>query len=193
MPNRDAAATGPELVAAALELAELGFYMVPVVPGTKRPPSRLARAMLTLRQTTPRSFHDYFGDGDMEIAPVLHVSGHVALDVDLKVKEVDVAGAFVKFEQKAGYGLVNRLSDVTATETTPNRVGITGSRCRREFPRRTQLRPAVAGIELQQHLLSGRSESGAEVVTSPRARASWSCPGRSWSGAQTGGRVDGRH
>ncbi len=149
----DAAATGPELVAAALELAELGFSMVPEVPGARKPPFKTGPGHADGASNDPEVLRDWFSEGRWDIALVLHLSGHVALDVDLKLKTVDVAGAFVKLEERAGFGLVHRLSDVTATELTPNGgfhylFSLPDGVDKREL--RGRLSP---GLELQSHLL----------------------------------------
>lgn len=115
-------------VAAAIELAAIGFHIVPIVPGLKRPPFKTGPGHAEAATRDPEQLAAWFEHGRWEIGLVLHLSGHIALDVDIRRETAaKTIATFTRLEALAypsepGSGrLAPRFGDVTATQVTPSR------------------------------------------------------------------------
>jgi hypothetical protein len=151
-------------LAAALEWARLGLHVLPIVPGTKRPPFRTGEGH-SAATTDPELIERWFSVGDYWLALVLHLSGHCAADVDIRPGSNAAADQLVQLERLTGHSMRRRWSDVTACQTTPQRgwhyiftrpAGVTREELRKNL---------TANIELQQQILVMAPSKGRRTVT----------------------------
>lgn len=147
-------------IAAACELAAIGFHIVPIMPGLKRPPFKTGPGHAEAATRDPEQLAAWFQRGHWEIGLVLHLSGHIAIDVDLhRETAAKTIAAFTRLEALAyppqpGSGPFNRrFGDETATQVTPKRgwhyifqlpEGTDGGTLRSQL---------VPHVELQRHIL----------------------------------------
>jgi hypothetical protein len=73
----------PETLRAALTLAELGWYVLPILPGQKRPPFRTGKGHADGASRDVQKLVEWFDEpSSYQLGIVLHLSGLVAVDVD---------------------------------------------------------------------------------------------------------------
>src|SRR3954453_17693826 len=85
----------------ALLLAALGFFPIPLVRGTKRPPFKTGPGHAHVATRDPDVLRSWFARDRFDIGVVLHLSGHVAPDVDVKHSSPGLA-ALRQLEEQTG-------------------------------------------------------------------------------------------
>lgn len=148
---------------AALELARLGAYMVPILAHEKRPPFKTGKGHADRATRDPSQLYEWFNDTrTWQLGVVLHLSGWVAVDIDPRPDNQAMAHAAIL----EGHGRF-QLSD-TAWETTPSG----GLHYIYQTPAgvdSTQLAKTLApGVELQHNLLVVAPSRGRVWMKHPR-------------------------
>jgi len=147
---------------AAVHLAALGFHVLPIVAGQKRPPFQTGPGHRDAATRDVETICRWFiQHADWDVALVLHMSGHVAIDVDLKDGRKDQTIRWLqKFEAMAG----GRFADQTACQVTPKG----GWHYIFEAPEGVDLRSRLAPtIELQRHILVVAPSAGRRWINHP--------------------------
>lgn len=158
--ERQQSTPAPIRIAAAVELARLGYFVVPVLRSNKRPPFETGPGHATAATRDPEQIAAWFEANLWEIALVLHLSGHVAIDVDIKPpRQAQTIAWFRKLEAIAG-GFVGR----TASQRTPSGGWHYLFREPSGVDLRSQLAPT---IELQRHILVVAPSCGRRWIRHP--------------------------
>jgi len=131
-------------------LARVGFYIVPLSHGSKRPPWPSGHRHAGLASRSGQDFDRWYGPGTMfDLGVALSLSGHIAVDVDVK-NGAPGARNLLEVERMLG----RRLSEITAWALTPSNGAHYLFRLPPDLPYeaiRGALRP---GVELQKNLLA---------------------------------------
>lgn len=161
-------------IAAAIELAAIGFHIVPIVPGLKRPPFKTGPGHADAATRDSEQLAAWFETSRWEIGLVLHLSGHIAIDVDLRREtSTKTIVAFTRLEALAypphpdSGPFTRRFSDMTATQVTPKH----GWHYIFQLPEGTDggtLRSQLApNVELQRHILVVAPSRGRRWIRHP--------------------------
>jgi hypothetical protein len=134
----------------ALELVEIGFDVVPLIRGSKRPPFPTGRGHANGATRDPDVLKWWFTEEytNCNIGVVLHLSGHIAVDVDVKHDAPGVE-SLVALEHDLGL----RLTGTTATQLTPTGGWHYIYKVPADVPAAALKTTLAPGLELQKYIL----------------------------------------
>jgi hypothetical protein len=153
----------------ALELAALGMHVLPIVPGTKQPPFKTGGAgsgHAGAATTGSEQIREWFTESDYWLSVVLWLSGHCAVDVDIRPGDNAAAEQLIGLEQLTGYTMARRWSDVTACQTTPQRGWHYIFQLPAGFDRQELRNRLTPNIELAQMILVMAPSKGRKTIRS---------------------------
>ena len=173
-----------QLATEACELAELGYHLLPVTRGTKKPAfEQTGPGHADAASCDPATVERWFRPDQHDVAIVPWLSGHAVADVDTKNGQPG-ATSLPKLEEQSGYSMRRRWIDVTATALSANRgwhywwtlpAGVEPGMLRGQLAPGVELRcrglvvvPPSQGRRWVRHLRDGCLEMPAEIVATAR-------------------------